>query len=138
MKFLDKILALFGFELVKRSSIAELKEKIIKLSMFQLTKNSKELLESLENHKIKALEKAVSLLTVAICDMNNKISEEREFLVDIASLQEQLLHELDQGKVIIVKGANDKFDINSVFSDDEQEIDSTSSTEDPEKKYDLN
>jgi len=138
MKFLDKILALFGFELVKRSSIAELKEKIIKLSMFQLTKNSKKLLESLENHKIKALEKAVSLLTVAICDMNNKISEEREFLVDIASLQEQLLHELDQGKVIIVKGANDKFDINSVFSDDEQEIDSTSSTEDPEKKYDLN
>lgn len=138
MGILSKILALVGYEVVKSSSLADLKEKINKLSTFQLTENSKELIKSIENDKIKVLEKSMSQLITAVCKMNNTISEEKEFLVDIASLQEQLLHELDQGKIIIVK--NGDFDIGSVLNDNDNEPEKSSSehNQDSIKKYDLN
>lgn len=133
MNFLTKILAWFGFDLIKSSTLTKLKEENQSLKTFQLTPDSKSILEKIENEKIAALERTTSALVVAVCNMNNKLSEEKEFLVAIATLQEQLLHELDQGKVVIVKANDTEYD-SDMFSEEENETVAETSI----KKYDLN
>lgn len=142
MNLLKNVLAWFGYRLVKESE-----------DRFYLPENSQELIKKIENEKIDAIQRTVSALVTVVANMNNKMSEHKlqvaensDYLVEIASLQEQLLHELDQGKVVIIKTGADEIAaaLSGTLSDDDADTlamshgSHISSMDDPKKKFDLN
>lgn len=68
-----------------------------------LTEESQKLLEKLENQQLKEISDRLMLLAVNINALVVAAKNEQEFLVHIATLHEELLYQLDQGKVVMIK-----------------------------------
>lgn len=63
------------------------------------------LFAAIENQKLKELKEQVYVLAVNISSLIETNRQHQEFLVHIATLHEELLNQLDQGKVVMVKRA---------------------------------
>lgn len=71
-----------------------------------LPEEAKKLMASIENKQIKELADRVYLLAVNINSLVIAFRQQQEFLVQVATLHEELLHQLDQGKVVMIKRTN--------------------------------
>lgn len=75
----------------------DFKEKLIS------SEDSVKLLSAVENQQIKELKDHVYLLALSLNSLVETSRQHQEFLVHIATLHEELLNQLDQGKVVMVK-----------------------------------
>jgi hypothetical protein len=82
---------------VNTSPEVDFKEKLIS------SEDSMRLLSAVENQQLKELKEHVYLLSLSLNSLIETSRQHQEFLVHIATLHEELLNQLDQGKVIMVK-----------------------------------
>lgn len=80
----------------------DFKEKLIS------SEDSMKLLSAVENQQIKELKDHVYLLSLSLNSLVETSRQHQEFLVHIATLHEELLNQLDQGKVIMIKNGADE------------------------------
>jgi len=71
-----------------------------------MPEEAKKLMASIENKQIKELADRVYLLAVNVNSLVLAFRQQQEFLVQVATLHEELLHQLDQGKVVMIKRTN--------------------------------
>lgn len=115
MNFLKKIFKIF---------FSNAKENI----KIELPENSIELLKKIENQELKNLAEKIYILSVNVNNLLETQKQQQEMLVAIATLHEELLYQLDQGNVVMIKRKE-------FSSTEEDEKDSDISNK---KKYSLN
>lgn len=125
--FFDKILNFFGLQ--RKPSNLEV----------ELAKDLKEFeLLTINNSRLEAVEKKIIMIAfglekinMALAKNRDEIVGDREFLVHIATLHEELLNQLDQGKIVMMR--------NTQMSSAEQEVEHEAQTEYPKKhKFNIN
>lgn len=99
--FFEKILNFFGLQWKTKGKSAQI-AMVNNLSEFELIK--------INNSRLEALEKKMIMLAVGLERINRELQtqreeivKDREFLVNIATLHEELLYHLDQGKVVMLR-----------------------------------
>lgn len=64
---------------------------------------SKELYQKINENRLEEIEKKILILAVSVNKLTEQIMLDREYLVQIATLHEELLYQLDQGNVVMLK-----------------------------------
>jgi hypothetical protein len=96
MNFFAKLTELF-FPKIEESP-KEVEKPIVTIS-----EEAEEIIKAVENQQLKELSEKVYILAVNINNLILAQKQQQEFLVQIATLQEELLNQLDQGKIMFVK-----------------------------------
>lgn len=113
------------------------KEKKISSDLI-LPEEATKLMSSIENKQIKELADRVYLLAVNVNSLVIAFRQQQEFLVQVATLHEELLHQLDQGKVVMIKRTNNPNHPGLISKheedrDEEEDFDPSDDYEDPKK-----
>lgn len=107
MDFFKSIIGFFSAPFVKKQPVRALPPPppLVKPepSALMLPVESQKLLKAIENQQLKELQDSIFLLSVNINALLQSHKNEQEFLVHIATLHEELLYQLDQGKVVMIK-----------------------------------
>lgn len=107
MNFFKSIMSfIFGLFSKKPAALPPAEPEIVpapREPQLMLPEESVKLLKTVENQQLKELQDAVFMLTVNVNALLLANKNEQEFLVHIATLHEELLYQLDQGKVVMIK-----------------------------------
>lgn len=124
----DKILNFFGLQKIPSKNQIEVANN---LKEFELIKINNSRLEALEK-KIIMNSVGLERINVELSKQREEIAKDREFLVHIATLHEELLNQMDQGNVVMVKRPQ-------MAESKNEEIDFENQTEYPKKhKFSIN
>ncbi len=132
MKLIKKVLSFFGLQFIPSPVTSPKPLAIIS------PEESVDLYSKINIKKLEDIEKAVLLSALAIERIALEVKQDREFLVHIATLHEELLHQLDQGKVVMLRQGGG-MDLSS--SEDDLLDDGPASPQhmlSGKKKYDIN
>jgi len=137
MKFFEKLVSWFAGETkeppkeIKTESVVEEDTPPEEVQDLQVTlpKEAQQLLSAIENQELQDLSDKVYLLAININGLLQVQKQNQELLVHISTLHEELINQLDQGKVVIVS---------RVRPSSQQEEDSDSPDIQAKKKHILN
>lgn len=125
MNFVLKLLELFKPRELPKREAPQLPEP-------RLPANSLKLIREIENKELKELKENIYILSVNINGLLTAYNQQNEMLNQILTLQEEMLYQLDQGNIVMVKaGALPK------SNDDRSEVDDLLNTP-IKKKENLN
>lgn len=74
-----------------------------------------ELMTKIDSKRIDAIEKAVLTLAVGVQKLIDEAKKSQELMVHVATLHEELLHQLDQGNVALVRVQQNEPDMDDDF-----------------------
>ena len=137
MKFFEKLVSWFAGETkeppkeLKVESVVEEDAPPEEVQDLQvtLTEEAQQLLSAIENQELQDLSDKVYLLAININGLLQVQKQNQELLINISTLHEELINQLDQGKVVIVSRARPS---------SQQEEDSDSPDIQAKKKHILN
>lgn len=129
MNFVDKILDFFGLAWKQTQPASEPAASQVKIIA---PEHSAEFYSKINIKRLDDIEKKMLLLALTVDKLAGEIKSDREFLVHIATLHEELLNQLDQGKVVMVRQAQPE------SSSENSSSQSQATMFDPKKKFDIN
>lgn len=111
MGWMSDLLRVFGLQFITEAKVEEV--EILKTSSKEdeitskilLPEKSQELLKKIENEEIKTLGERVLCLALNVNNLCVINRQQQELLINIATMHEEMLYLLDQGKIVMMRTA---------------------------------